>query len=292
MFTPLGFENHTWDMGPEGINPGGNGLSCRVADMLKFGVLHLDGGVWNGQRVLPEAWVQEAIRPRGGVYGYHWWTGPEDEFSAQGLFGQMIVVLPRYGAVVATTGAIQRNDACLEYLLPILRRHAGCIFSKGSKSADELLAGRLEREANPEPVASEAQSGSEIASQMRFRAKPNELGVEAFELEFSANKCVLRVKDLRGVHVVAMGLNEWIESETSISGVQLHHGYEWRCARVVASARWLNPETLEMEWIFAESSFRDTVVCRFEKDRAHLERTVNVNSGGRESPQIIGLRAY
>jgi hypothetical protein len=61
---------------------------------------------------------------------------------------------------------------------------------------------------------------------------------------------------------------------------------------VVASARWLDPQTLEMVWIFAESSFRDTVVCRFKKDRAHLERRVNVNSGGRESPQIIGYRAY
>jgi len=292
MFAPLGFENEMWDKGPEGINPGGNGLSCRVLDMLKFGVLHLDGGVWNGQRVLPEAWVREAVRRREGVYGYHWWTGPNGEFSAQGLFGQMIVVLPRYGAVVATTGALQSNDACLEYLLPILRRHAASIFSKGSRSADEWLASRLERETNPAPVASEAQSGSEIASQMRFRAEPNELGVEAFELEFSPNRCVLRITDLRGVHAVAMGLNEWIEGETSMSGAQLHHGYEWKCAPVVASAHWLDPQTLEMVWIFAESSFRDTVVCRFEKDRAHLERRVNVNSGGRESPQIIGYRAY
>jgi len=292
MFAPLGFENETWDMGPEGINSGGNGLSCRVVDMLKLGVLHLDNGVWNGQRVLPEAWVREAIRRRGGVYGYHWWTGPDGEFSAQGLFGQMIVVLPRYGAVVATTGAIQRNDACLGYLLPILRRHSARIFSKGSRSADVWLANRLEREANPEPVASEAQSGSGIPSQMRFRVEPNELGVEAFELEFSVNNCVLRVTDLRGVHIVAMGLNEWVEGETSMSGARLHHGYEWKCARVVASARWLDSQTLEMVWIFAESSFRDTVVCRFEKERAHMERRVNVNSGGRESPQIVGVRVY
>jgi CubicO group peptidase (beta-lactamase class C family) len=82
MFALLGFENETWDMGPECINPGGNGLSCRVVDMLKFGVMHLDGGVWNGHRILPEAWVREATRWRGGIYGYHWWTGPDDEFSA------------------------------------------------------------------------------------------------------------------------------------------------------------------------------------------------------------------
>lgn len=290
VFAPLGFENETWDMGPEGINPGGNGLSCRVVDMLKFGVLHLDDGVWNGQRVLPEAWVREATRWRGGVYGYHWWTGPDGEFSAQGLFGQMIVVLPQYGAVVATTGAIHRNDACSEYLLPMLRRHAARLFSKGSRAADERLANRLEREAKPEPVASETRPALEIANQMRFRAAPNELGVEAFELEFSVNRCVLQVTDLRGVHTVTMGLNEWIEGETSMSDARLHHGYEWKCARVVASARWVDPQTLEMVWIFAESSFRDTVLVRFEKERVYMERRVNVNSGGRESPQIVGLQ--
>ena len=291
MFAPLGFEHETWDVGPEGINPGGNGLSCRVVDMLKFGMLYLDDGVWNGQRILPEAWVRESTRGRGGVYGYHWWTGPDGEFSAQGLFGQMVVVLPRYGAVVATTGAIHRNNPCSEYLLPILRQHAACIFSNGSSAADERFANRSEREAQPEPVISEARPGPEIGSQVRFRAEPNELGVQAFELELSTNRCVLRVTDLRGVHTVTMGLNEWIEGETSMSGARLHHGYEWKCARVVASARWLDPQTLEMVWIFAESSFRDTVVCRFEKERVRVERKVNVNSGGRESPQIIGLKA-
>jgi hypothetical protein len=191
--------------------------------------------------------------------------------------------------VVATTGSIHRNDACTEYLLPILRRHAASVFSKGSRAADERLADRLEREAKPEPVASEARPAPEIASQMRFRAEPNELGVEAFELEFSVNRCVLRVTDAGGVHSVAMGLNEWIEGETSMSDARLHHGYEWKCARVVASARWLDTQTLEMVWIFAESSFRDTVVCRFEKERVYMERKVNVNSAGRESPRIIGF---
>jgi hypothetical protein len=204
----------------------------------------------------------------------------------------MVVVLPRYGAVVATTGAIHRHDACTGYLLPTLRRHADRLFSKGSREADERLVHRLEREAKPEAVASEARRRPEIASQMRFRAEPNELGVEAFELEFYGIKCMLRVTDFRGMHTVAMGLDEWIEGETSMPGARLHHGYEWTYARVVASARWLDPQTLEMVWIFAESSFRDTVVCRFEKERVHMERKVNVNSGGREAPQIIGLRVY
>jgi len=292
VFAPLGFENETWDMGPEGINPGGNGLSCRVVDMLKFGVLHLNGGLWNGQRVLPQDWVRESTRWRGGVYGYHWWTGPDGEFAAQGLFGQMIVVLPRYGAVVATTDAIDRIDACSGYLLPILRRHAASVFSEGSAAADERLAERLVNEAQPEPVASVAQPGPEIADRMRFRFEPNDLGFKELELDCCREKCVLRVTDARGVHQVTMGLNAWIQGETSLSGAQFHHGYEWNSARVVASAHWIDPQTLKMDWIFAETSFRDTVICRFENGRVFVDRRVNVNSGRHESPRMIGRRLY
>jgi len=292
VFAPLGFENETWDIGPEGINPGGNGLSCRVVDMLKFGVLYLNGGLWNQQRALPEDWVRESTRWRGGDYGYHWWTGPDGEFAAEGLFGQMIVVLPKYGAVVVATNAIDRVDACSGYLLPLLRRHIDSVFSQGSVAADERLGQRLTAEALPEPVRSGTQPASEIADRMRFRLEPNDLGYRDLELDFCEESCELRVTDARGVHQVAMGLNGWLKSETSMSGAPFHHGYHWDRARVVASAHWANPQTLKMEWIFAETSFRDSVVCRFENGRVLVDRRVNVNSGRHEFPRMIGQRIY
>jgi len=43
-----------------------------------------------------------------------------------------------------------------------------------------------------------------------------------------------------------------------------------------------------MTWIFVESAFRDTVVCRFDGDNLTLERSVNVNSGALERPPIRG----
>jgi CubicO group peptidase (beta-lactamase class C family) len=291
VFAPLGFENETWDVGPEGINPGGNGLSCRVVDMLKFGVLYLNDGLWNGQRILPVGWVGQSTRSRGDDYGYHWWTGPDGEFAAQGLFGQLIVVLPRYGAVVTTTNAMDRYDACSGYLIPLLRRHAASFFSQGSTAADERLAHRLAGEAQPEPVRSVARPGPGIDDRMKFRFEPNELGFETLELDFCTGKLVLRITEGRRVHRVTMGLDAWIEGETSMSGAQFHHGYEWESARVVASAHWINPQTIKMEWIFVETSFRDTVICRIEKGRVFLDRRVNVNSGRHEFPRMLGASA-
>jgi hypothetical protein len=61
-----------------------------------------------------------------------------------------------------------------------------------------------------------------------------------------------------------------------------------RRARVVAAARWIDPDTLEMTWIFVESAFRDTVVCRFEGDRIRYSRHTNVNSGAKSQPELTG----
>jgi hypothetical protein len=137
-----------------------------------------------------------------------------------------------------------------------------------------------------------AKPGPEIADRMRFRFEPNDLGFKALELDCCREKCVLHVTDARGVHQVTMGLNAWIHGETSLSGAQFHHGYEWDKARVVASAHWVDPQTVKMEWVFAETSFRDTVICRFENGRVFVDRRVNVNSGRHDSPRMIGLRIY
>jgi hypothetical protein len=84
-----------------------------------------------------------------------------------------------------------------------------------------------------------------------------------------------------------MGLDHWIESETDMPGRDLHHGYALQPAKVVAGARWLDRDTLEMHWIFAESVFVDTVVVRFSAGQVSLERRVNVNSGALAWPVLV-----
>jgi CubicO group peptidase (beta-lactamase class C family) len=74
LFAPLGIVGECWDIGPDGLNPGGNGLTFTRADALKIGLLHAQGGVWDGRRLLSEAWVTAATRAHAPGYGYHWVT--------------------------------------------------------------------------------------------------------------------------------------------------------------------------------------------------------------------------
>lgn len=70
-------EHFTWDLSPEGICSGGNGVSCTTEDMLKVGNLFLNMGQWNGKQILTEEWCRMAIGldkvyEGQGDYAFHW----------------------------------------------------------------------------------------------------------------------------------------------------------------------------------------------------------------------------
>ncbi len=74
-------------------------------------------------------------------------------------------------------------------------------------------------------------------------------------------------------------------------GYDLHHGYALADTPVVAGMRWIDAATLEMNWIFAETAFRDSVRFHFDGGGLAMQRRVNVNSGAREWPELRAHRA-
>ncbi len=115
LFAPLGITNYRWDhLNADTIHASGN-LQLRPRDMAKFGLLYLNGGVWNGQRIVSQEWVEASTRPHaaltGGGYGYQWWLRSYDYgsksapcFFAAGWGGQRIHVFPELDMVVVFTG--------------------------------------------------------------------------------------------------------------------------------------------------------------------------------------------
>jgi CubicO group peptidase (beta-lactamase class C family) len=80
-----------------------HGLHLRPRDLAKIGQLVLDGGVWNGTRVVSQAWLDvsmaKQVQPEGddrlGYDGYYWWTVPEAAgCSTWGHGGQYAFVIP------------------------------------------------------------------------------------------------------------------------------------------------------------------------------------------------------
>ena len=108
LFEPLGITRYTWETCPQNLEKGGWGLSLCLEDAAKLGQLYLQNGMWEGQRLLSENWVNEATREQVATpnaeckfgYGYQIWLNPIG-YQFNGAFGQYIVVMPKYDAVAA-----------------------------------------------------------------------------------------------------------------------------------------------------------------------------------------------
>jgi CubicO group peptidase (beta-lactamase class C family) len=85
-------------------------------DWTRFGLLHLWGGMWDGERILPEGWSEFVSTPSESdatrSYGGLWWVNdggrfpdlPPDAYTAAGFMGQNTVVIPSLDMVVVRLG--------------------------------------------------------------------------------------------------------------------------------------------------------------------------------------------
>jgi CubicO group peptidase (beta-lactamase class C family) len=140
LFAPLGIKDFEW-LGTRGTQSAASGLRLSPRDLAKFGSLYLHEGQWNGQPVLPRAWVHESTRRRmtfpkreARGYAYQWWhacystpAGVVEVPTAVGNGEQRIFLLRAHRTVV-TVLAGRYNDfssnpperLLLDFILPAL----------------------------------------------------------------------------------------------------------------------------------------------------------------------------
>jgi CubicO group peptidase (beta-lactamase class C family) len=112
---PMKFRHYEWALDSAGNPYGGGGTNLLLRDFMKLGQLMLDGGMWEGRRILSQDFAARAASPlynlRKIYYGYLWWI--EDYpykdrmlriYAARGSGGQTVTVIPDLDLVVATFG--------------------------------------------------------------------------------------------------------------------------------------------------------------------------------------------
>ena len=105
----------TWLTDQIGHEQGGAGVQATLRDYGRYGQLVLDGGVVNGQSIVPVGWFAAATHKQfdtgvsGGGYGYQWWTYDTGSFEGRGIFGQLLYIDPSRKLVIVVLGAW--NDA-------------------------------------------------------------------------------------------------------------------------------------------------------------------------------------
>ena len=103
LLDPIGITSMQFIRDRAGRWVGGFGANATTRDFARFGLLFLNDGVWDGERLLPEGWVEysHTPSPTNPQYGAQWWMFRDGAFEARGLFGQIILVSPRNDLVVA-----------------------------------------------------------------------------------------------------------------------------------------------------------------------------------------------
>ena len=116
LFNTIGMNSAVVETDEAGNFIGSSYCYATARDWAKFGTLYLHDGVWNGERLLPEGWVEFTRTPaRGskGEYGAQWWlntdqqyfpNSPADLFYASGFQGQKVVVIPSKQLVIVRLG--------------------------------------------------------------------------------------------------------------------------------------------------------------------------------------------
>ncbi|CAN5159812.1 hypothetical protein BH10PSE3_BH10PSE3_19670 [soil metagenome] len=292
LFEPAQMHGVTWDVGPENINPGGNGLSVTTADFLKLGVLHLTQGRWKGRQVIPAEWTRSVGVPRhGNPYGYQWWAAPDGQgFFAAGKFGQFCFVSPKLDAVLTVTSGVADNEATRNIMHALGFGHLAkmCGQAEPKSGAELALRSRIEQLRVLPPLVPATSPMARQVSGATYACAPNADQIASIGVVFDKDICRFTLSDPRGDHLVEAGLADWRESETTVTGSYLHHEYQPESMRVVAGGRWTSPNQFEMNWQFIESGFRDTVALTFEGDTVRYDRGVNINSGPLRRPTIMG----
>ena len=124
LFDKIGMFSAVLEPDSSGTFVGSSYALATPRDWARFGLLYLQDGVWQGERIFPEGWVKYTTTPTPkaphGEYGAHTWlnagsaTDPEDRrwpgaprdtFEASGFQAQKVIVVPSRKLVLVRFGA-------------------------------------------------------------------------------------------------------------------------------------------------------------------------------------------
>lgn len=298
FISKVGMRDFTWDVSPEGICSGGNGISLCIEDIVKIGLVYLNRGVWNGEQVIDPAWVDRSFgridyhEPPEGVrpYNYHWFQYG-NVYAASGLFGQHCIVVPDLDMVIGVTSAFRTGNDIVEIMKQYLVSPLAADCKKDYPDSYSTIlinkGRRLSLEWNSHSVEDhlELSQGKHV-----YTVIGNPDHITEMTLECDDDAVTFGMTDHRGTHRICCCLDGWYAGTTSMTGDYLHHQYQPEETTVVGMAYWKKRDLLFMEWRYPEMTFCDYVTFSFSDNgkKLAMNRRVNVNSQSMSRPTVYG----
>lgn len=223
LFNPIGIGEIRWEWSPHGVGIGYARMWMAPDDMAKFGMLYLQQGNWDGNQIIQANWVKDSItphafpknlvsildanglkdqklttmnwraanfvRPFADGYGYQWWLDKDGSYSAVGVGGQYIMVVPEKNLVVVVTNSSSRLgvffprkllDKCI---LPAIVSDIAITTNKSAHSELMAKSGPPELVLDPQPIPTLPDTAMEISGKT-YSLEKNNFKYDKFQLVF------------------------------------------------------------------------------------------------------------
>jgi len=142
LFQPLGITKYKWQFTPQKVANTAGGLQLRSIDYAKFGQLYMNQGIWNGQQIISQEWVNKSLSKQMTIseneyYGYLFWNKTYNAadknyevYYSSGNGGNKIFIFKDQPIVIVVTstayntpyGHKQVDKIMQDYLIPAITK--------------------------------------------------------------------------------------------------------------------------------------------------------------------------
>jgi hypothetical protein len=303
LFDPLGISGMDWEENLLGVNTGGWGLRLRTEDMAKMGQLYLQKGLWNGNQVVPAAWIEEATTEKiiqhpelaqasrdssdwEQGYGYQIWRCRHHAYRADGAFGQFIIVFPELDAVLAiqseTANMQSELNLVWDYLLPAIKKNK---LPEDQKSQIALRVKLNTLSIQPESGSFTSLTNNKQTNKT-FIFEPNENQINSLVLDIKDSICHLVLNTGSDTYNLNFGAGKWKTGQTNKPGPMLNGDKKENYAllspyKVAGNFFWKDDQTLVMQLRYLESPHTETYTLRMAGKKLDMDITYSLEFGAR-----------
>lgn len=299
LFAPLDITPACWTASAGRINEGGIGLHISCDDLARFGLMYLNGGVYNGKRIISSDWVERASAPhsydlrdnqtedwRAG-YGYQFWKCAKEGYRADGFGGQWCIIIPEKElvfAAVSESGGMQRDiETYYEWF-------DNCMTAEGEEADIEKTKVYFSELYQPRSDSSIVKIEKEIYKAEDNLQKITFIGIETD----NSGTLTLSLSDGVKIHTVKAGRGVMIENSIEIPNMKpaiVALTPKNRCERARFVASWsVNNDKIEIKVRFIDSHFSGKYIISRENGRLHFELDFPKESIYREARKIEAVR--
>ena len=259
----IGFSEESYIMeDPFGVSMGGSGLMAKPTDMLKVGLMLLNGGKdpddygkEDGRQVYPKEYLDQALKFQTSTimnslsslsllnwgYGFQFWKMPDNGFAMIGLGSQDTLCFPEQDMVITMTSDTQGIPNGSDMILNLIRTE---IFEQLSdqplpelgETEQKLWKEKLEKLELPVLEDWGGENVSQMINGKDYKFYVNKEGFYRMRLSFETDQTgVLEYENERGNHQIPFGMGN--------HQIGMFPEYDQLCA---SSGAWCSKDTFHV----------------------------------------------